>query len=129
MTDLGLLENGERAHAYGITSDGATIVGTANSNGRNQGFIWREEFGMRRIEKYLLTEGILSTLDDWNLTTIDAISANGRFLVGRGYNPNGGFGGYFIDLNSNAVPEPGTGSLLGMLGAIVMLRRRRKSLY
>jgi hypothetical protein len=62
------------------------IVGDCAGDGREDvGFIWREGFGMARLDQFLTARGV--DLQGWtNLGEVGAISANGRFIVGGGTN-------------------------------------------
>jgi probable HAF family extracellular repeat protein len=77
MQDLGTL-GGSGSEAYGVSADGAVVVGV--SNGR--AFRWTAAGGMENLSTTyacLLTDG--STLIKAN-----AISPDGRYIVGTGYN-------------------------------------------
>jgi probable HAF family extracellular repeat protein len=82
MQDLGTLGGSESA-AYGVSADGAVVVGWAeNAAGQRRAFRWTASRGMEDLNTTyasLLTDG--STLIE-----AYAISPDGRYIVGWGYN-------------------------------------------
>jgi probable HAF family extracellular repeat protein len=82
MQDLGTL-GGDWSQAYGVSADGAVVVGEAdNAEGLGYAFRWTVGGGMEDLNTTyasLLTDG--SEL--WSAT---AISPDGRYIVGYGYN-------------------------------------------
>jgi probable HAF family extracellular repeat protein len=66
-----------------VSADGAVIVGTAqNQTGNWRAYLWTQEQGMQDLNVLcadLLTEGSV-------LTRAWAVSADGRSIVGYGYN-------------------------------------------
>ncbi len=82
MISLGALPGGASALAYGVSGDGSAIVGTSESPGGFRAILWTEALGMVDLNEYLPTRG--ANLDGWQLTEADAISADGRTIVGYG---------------------------------------------
>jgi probable HAF family extracellular repeat protein len=81
MQDLGTL-GGDRSEAYGVSADGRVVVGAADAAGVWRAFRWTADGGMEDLNityANLLTPG--SSLG-WAF----AISPNGRYIVGQGYN-------------------------------------------
>jgi probable HAF family extracellular repeat protein len=81
MEDLGTL-GGDRSEAYGVSADGCVVVGAADAAGVWRAFRWTADGGMEDLNityANLLTPG--SSLG-WAF----AISPNGRYIVGQGYN-------------------------------------------
>jgi len=82
MQDLGTL-GGNRSEAWGVSADGAVVVGWAyNAAGQSRAFRWTESGGMEDLNTTyasLLTNGS-------ELREARAISPNGRYIVGAGYN-------------------------------------------
>ena len=82
MQDLGTL-GGCCSEAYGVSADGAVVVGYArNAAGQDRAFRWTASGGMENLNTTyasLLTDGSV-------LREARAISPDGRYIVGRGYN-------------------------------------------
>jgi probable HAF family extracellular repeat protein len=82
MQELGTL-GGNESHAYGVSADGNIVVGWASdANGRAHAFRWTASRGMEdlnRVYSQLLTDGS-------ELWSAEAISPDGRYIVGNGYN-------------------------------------------
>ena len=82
MQDLGTL-GGVRSWAYGVSADGAVVVGEAqNAAGDYRAFRWTVGGGMEDLN---LTYASLLT-NGSELWTASAISPDGRYIVGYGYN-------------------------------------------
>ncbi len=82
LQDLGTL-GGDWSAAYGVSADGSVVVGWAeNKSGYGRAFRWTASGGMEDLnETYasLLTNGS-------KLLAAYAISPDGRYIVGKGYN-------------------------------------------
>jgi probable HAF family extracellular repeat protein len=82
MQDLGTL-GGHWSEAYGVSADGSVVVGEAeNTSGQRRAFRWTAQGGIQDLNQLyaaLLQDG--SEL--WGAT---AISPDGRYIVGSGYN-------------------------------------------
>jgi len=82
MQDLGTL-GGRESRAYGVSADGSVVVGEAESaGGRRHAFRWTASGGMEDLNityASLLTDGSV-------LSVASAISPDGRYIVGWGYN-------------------------------------------
>jgi probable HAF family extracellular repeat protein len=110
MQDLGTLGGGS-SWAYGVSADGAVVVGI--SDGR--AFRWTASGGMEDLNTTyasLLTNGSV-------LSVAWAISPDGRYIVGRGYNAATGRTEAFL---LDTVPEPASLMALGA-GLAGLLRR------
>jgi len=83
MQPLGTLPGYDWSYAYGVSADGAVVVGWArNAAGQERAFRWTASGGMEDLNTTyasLLTNG--SAL--WRAR---AISPDGRYIVGVGYN-------------------------------------------
>jgi probable HAF family extracellular repeat protein len=82
MQDLGTLD-GNSSWALGVSADGSVVVGWAeNAEGYQRAFRWTAAGGMEDLNKTyasLLTDGSV-------LVEAYAISPDGRYIVGSGYN-------------------------------------------
>jgi probable HAF family extracellular repeat protein len=82
MQDLGTL-GGDRSAAHAVSADGSVVVGGAeNAAMRNRAFRWTAAGGMEDLNityAHLLTDGS-------ELWEAYAISPDGRYIVGQGYN-------------------------------------------
>ena len=83
MRDLGTLPGGRESWASDVSADGRVVVGWAdNGTGLWRAFRWTASGGMEDLNityANLLTKGSV-------LTNAFAISPNGRYIVGAGYN-------------------------------------------
>ena len=83
MQDLGTLPGGNRSEAWGVSADGSVVVGSAqNAAGYDHAFRWTASGGMEDLNTTyasLLTNGSV-------LIEARAISPDGRYIVGEGYN-------------------------------------------
>ncbi len=116
MIGLGLPTGAYSSKANGVSADGSIVVGYFY-DGESKAFIWDSINGMRDIADILAAEGI--DLTGWELGGANAISADGRFIVGSGVNPTGSPEAWVAE-----IPEPASLSLLGA-GFVALLRRRR----
>jgi probable HAF family extracellular repeat protein len=94
MQDLGTLGGGY-SEAYGVSADGAVVVGWArNAAGQERAFRWTAAGGMEDLNTTyasLLTNGS-------RLVEARAISPDGRYIVGQGYNAaTGRFEAFLLD--------------------------------
>jgi probable HAF family extracellular repeat protein len=82
MQDLGTL-GGDGSEASAVSADGSVVVGVAeNAAGQRRAFRWTAAGGMEDLNityAHLLTDGS-------ELLEANAISPDGRYIVGRGYN-------------------------------------------
>jgi probable HAF family extracellular repeat protein len=82
MQELGTL-GGDRSAATGVSADGSVVVGYArNAAGKSHAFRWTAAGGMEDLNityAHLLTDGSV-------LLEANAISPDGRYIVGKGYN-------------------------------------------
>jgi probable HAF family extracellular repeat protein len=83
MQDLGVLPGGNWSEALDVSADGSVVVGVAtNAAGQYRAFRWTVGRGIENLNftyASLLTDGSV-------LMIANAISPNGRYIVGRGYN-------------------------------------------
>ena len=79
MQSLGTIAGLYNSSATAVNGDGSVIVGTCD----NVAFVWHDSVGMLSLQEYLVSRGV--DLTGWSaLTTANAISTNGRFVVGSG---------------------------------------------
>jgi len=99
MQDLGTLPSGQANEACGVSADGAVVVGFSYSNYRQRAIRWTESGGMEDLNTTyasLLTDGSV-------LYEARAISPNGRYIVGWGWNADTGFDEAFL-LDTQGTP-------------------------
>lgn len=104
--------------ATGLTDDSSMVVGYSNAAAGERGFIWDAAHGIRDAKTVLQTQYGLN-LAGWTIGRVDAISADGRVLVGEGTDPRGNFQGWVA-----VIPSPGACLLL--LSALPMSAGRRR---
>jgi probable HAF family extracellular repeat protein len=102
MQDLGTLGGSESA-AWGVSADGSVVVGEAeNAAGQIRAFRWTAAGGMEDLNityAHLLTNGS-------ELREARAISPDGRYIVGTGYNAaTGRWEAYLLDTRGTGVEE------------------------
>lgn len=86
---LGDLDGGARnSYAFGVSDDGASVVGYGTTDLGVEAFLWRQGLGMSRLRTVLESEFGLD-LTGWRLTVASDITPDGRIIVGTGVNPNG----------------------------------------
>lgn len=99
IIELGNLPGGStHTHAYGVSNDGGRIVGFSGTDGAgSHAFLWTEQHGMQRLYDVLEHSG--ADLAHWSrLGVANAISADGRWVVGRGLNADGDYESFLADL-------------------------------
>jgi probable HAF family extracellular repeat protein len=116
MQSLGTIPGLYNSSATAVSGDGSVIVGSCD----NFAFLWHDSAGMLSLQSYLTSRGV--DLTGWSaLTTANAISADGRFIVGNGIF-EGANRSFIADIG--VIPAPGALALLG-LGGLSRSRRRR----
>jgi probable HAF family extracellular repeat protein len=102
MQDLGTLGGG-RSTAHGVSADGSVVVGGAeNAEGQPRAFRWTAAGGMEDLNityAHLLTNGS-------ELRIAYAVSPDGRYIVGSGYNAaTERFEAFLLDTQGTGVEE------------------------
>lgn len=125
MTGLGSLDTGGHpdlmfgSEALGVNGDGSVVVGTITDFIGGTAFIWDDLHGMRTLSDALTTDFGLD-LTGWELNAAIGISADGRTIIGYGFNP--AYGDFTMGFVVS-VPEPASYSLLAT-GVLFVMRRR-----
>jgi probable HAF family extracellular repeat protein len=89
MTGLGDLPGGQfSSQANAVSADGSIVVGSASDETGPAAMIWTQAEGMRRLADVLAATGAVIPAG-WRLTAATAISADGHWVAGYGYNPGG----------------------------------------
>ncbi len=88
-----------RSSATDVSDDGSVIVGWSGFGGDRAAFIWIEGAGLQRLDDYLAAEGITGA-EGWTLATATGVSADGRVIVGWGFDPSFAIRGFRVDLDA-----------------------------
>jgi probable HAF family extracellular repeat protein len=118
-TELGYLPDTRATIPHDVSGDGSIVVGECWPPFYGGAFFWTAEDGMRHLEDVLVDDYGLD-LTGWSLTSAEAISDDGKTIIGNGGSSEGGYGWIAT------IPEPATGILVAV-GAAGMARRRRTS--
>ncbi len=112
MEGLGDLPGGAvLSAAYAVTPDGASVVGSAGTQGMctpfgcltaPRAFIWDAANGLRDLNVVLTDLGV--SLAGWTLTEARGISADGRVIVGTARNAAGNVEAWRAELDAPPVP-------------------------
>ena len=104
--------------ARDVSGDGSIVVGNAEFGA----FIWDPLHGMRSLRDLLISEyGLGAELAGWSLGSADAISSDGRAIVGGGTNHAGQYEAFMVVL-----PEPSAAVVLAACAAVLARRPRRQ---
>lgn len=107
MVDLGVLTPGGCSHATSTNTDGNVVVGIASGPQSERGFVWTPQMGVFDLKQFLLDKGV-SEVTSWHELMPNAISADGRTIVGYGTDPNGQSGAWAVTIDTiepNAYPD------------------------
>ena len=112
MQPLGDLEDDTTVFsvAYAVSPDGSMVVGRAASQRGMEAFVWTEGTDMVPMQDFL-TDVYGMNLRGWFLNDARAFSADGQWIVGRGWNPDGEKQVWVAH-----VPEPGSLTILALAG-------------
>lgn len=102
MVSLGTLPDGAGfSQALDVSDDGRRIVGSAAvDGGGNRPFLWDDEHGIRRLTDALLEDyGLDVAGEGWSLLAANAISGDGRAIVGQGVDPEGNTTAFLLFLD------------------------------
>lgn len=88
MVGLGDLPGGYfESRATAVTTDGSVVAGVGRTALGYEVFFWDATNGMQNLREVLISWGC--DLTGWTLTSVSAISADGKTFVGSGTNPSG----------------------------------------
>lgn len=105
--------------ANAVSADGSVVVGRGWSSVGFEAFVWDAAHGMRSLKTVLISE-LAADIADWDLNTANGISADGRVIVGQGFNPDDVESGWIARL-----PEPASAlSHATAIVALVSIHRR-----
>ncbi|MBL8746538.1 MAG: hypothetical protein JNK58_09305 [Phycisphaerae bacterium] len=116
MVDLGTIPGfaGAPTVPVDMSADGSVIVGTVMAFSGTRCFLWTPSEGMRDLETHLRGSG--QDLDDWQVLSVEAVSADGQYVLGRGVTPTGQVRGFVAPLF--AVCAPPSASLADEYGVV-----------
>jgi len=93
MQDLGTLPDTSRSAAYDVSADGNIVVGKAwKADTVGRAFRWTPTRGMEDLNVVFA-----HILGNARLTAAYGVSLDGRYIVGEGYNTEGGPMGFLLD--------------------------------
>jgi len=127
MVGLGDLAGGIFSSTVrGISGDGSLLVGESHTALGAEAFVWDATNGMRNLRTALVSDGVDMT--GWTLTHALGASADNKFIVGYGINPDGNNEAWIAQLNDSdqVVPEPTTFAIWSVIGGIGFLASRRR---
>ncbi len=84
------------SYANDVNADGSVVVG--NTSGSGRAFFWSEAGGFQYVDQYLKKVGV-KVPSGWTLTGLNAVSADGRVMVGTGLH-NGTFEGFVLEFDT-----------------------------
>ncbi|HMP08619.1 MAG TPA: hypothetical protein PJ982_19910, partial [Lacipirellulaceae bacterium] len=100
MLPMGDLPGGSFvSSAAGVSEFGAAIIGYGTTAAGQRAFYWDALGGMRELQPFLTAEFGL-VMPGWTLTFANAITPDGRVIVGNGMNPSGFSEGWIVDLSA-----------------------------
>ena len=88
---LGWLEEGHlRSSANLVSADGKSVYGESGGETGDSLFVWQEGRGMRGLRQVLESDHKLAdAMNEWYLSEVVGVSADGIRIVGNGRNPDG----------------------------------------
>jgi probable HAF family extracellular repeat protein len=127
MVELDVMPGAQTTSAGDVSGDGTIVVGWyARIPFSPLAAIWTRDGKMRDL-KDMLVNDLKYDLTGWDLARAFAISADGRWVAGDGFNPNGQ--GEAWVANIAPIPEPSSVALagLGLAGLLGYGWRRRRA--
>lgn len=95
--ELGYLPGGTNSQAFGVSADGKAVVGQSAVDSfsvHNEAFLWTPPTGMESLAQALAAAAI--NTNGWSFQTAQAITPDGRYIVGSG-TFNGAGMGFLVD--------------------------------
>ncbi len=113
MVGLGDLPGGDYwSEAYDVSGDGALVVGSSITGAwpwgeaKWEAFIWDAQHGMRKLQDVLANEyGLSADLQGWVLTSANAITPDGKIIVGGGVAPDESRRAWLVDLRRSQLGD------------------------
>jgi probable HAF family extracellular repeat protein len=92
VQDLGIIGNDPFGFSQSVAtgvSDNNTVVGWVGDifYGAPRGFVWTPDGGMAFVKDYLAAQGV-TVPDEWYITSVTAVSADGKTIGGQAINLN-----------------------------------------
>ncbi len=112
--ETGMVSLGPDALFKDVSADGSVGIGVKDG----EAFVWDESHGLRHLRDILTDAGYDMT--DWQLAFCEGVSADGKTIVGIGYDPDSNVQAYIAH-----IPEPASLALLAAGAALTVARRRR----
>lgn len=105
IVGLGTISGSSSSIAHGVSGNGSVVVGKSGV-----AFIWDSFNGMRDLRSVLVNDfGLGSSLNGWSLSEANAVSVDGRAIVGFGINPSGDGEAWLV-----IIPEPSSLTLIAI---------------
>ena len=118
-TDRGPANGGDRTSVFTVTPTGGSAISVLTEDDGSVGAAAATFSGA-----FVLSDNSDTTDDYSNYTVINGLTADGFTIDVT--SPNGGRGGISgFQLIANPVPEPSTSLLLGLMGVVTLIRRKR----
>jgi len=104
MVGLGDMPGGNfQSFSDGVSGKGGVVVGQGWSERGQEAFIWDQRHGIRALRDVLIDDYGLDVAR-WRLVDANAMSDDGRTIVGGGWNPNGDAEAWLAFLGSDPCP-------------------------
>jgi uncharacterized membrane protein len=89
MIGLGVLPGHSESVAFGLAADGSVVVGSSGSGVAGEAVLWTADNSIQRVSELLTDLGLGAAIEGWSLFDATGVSADGRTIVGYGFNPQG----------------------------------------
>jgi uncharacterized membrane protein len=119
----GLVEIQDTFGLYAVSADGS-VIGGSGRYPNSAATLWIDGDKIN-VEELLASSGI--DLTDWSLSSVAAVSADGRTIAGNGvYRYGDGPGDFRSEGWIAVIPTPSTGALI--MASVLCVRRRRRAI-